>query len=87
MNEACAVCGHRFERELGFFQGAMFVSYGIGVIYLIALAIVAREFVAPRFGMPAAIAVVIVVHLACVPGLFRYARVIWAHLNVQTMPR
>src|SRR5436190_12582264 len=29
MNTTCPVCGHRFEREPGFFQGAMYVSYGI----------------------------------------------------------
>lgn len=31
MNATCPVCGHRFEREPGFFQGAMYVSYGLGI--------------------------------------------------------
>jgi hypothetical protein len=27
----CPTCGLHFEREPGFFQGAMYVSYGLGV--------------------------------------------------------
>ena len=85
MNPTCPVCGHRFEREPGFFQGAMYVSYGIGIVYLGMLGLLANRFVAPRFGIAAAISAVILVHVACVPAVFRYSRVIWAHLNVRTM--
>ena len=31
MNETCLHCGHKFEREPGYFFGAMFVSYAITV--------------------------------------------------------
>jgi len=34
MHPTCPVCGHRFEREQGFFQGAMYVSWVLGVSYL-----------------------------------------------------
>jgi len=27
----------------------------------------------------------VVAHVACVPLLFRYSRVIWAHLNIGTL--
>jgi uncharacterized protein DUF983 len=85
MNATCPVCGHRFEREPGFFQGAMFVSYGIGTAYLGVLAIVANGFLVPRIGVVATAGCIIVVHLAGIPALFRYSRVIWAHLNVGTL--
>jgi hypothetical protein len=85
MNPTCPVCGHRFEREPGFFQGAMYVSYGIGTAYLGLLAIVAHGFLVPRIGVVAAAGCIIVVHVACIPALFRYSRVIWAHLNVGTL--
>ena len=85
MNPECPVCGHRFEREPGFFQGAMYVSYGIGLGYLGLLAVVANLVLVPRTGIVAAAAAITVIHLACIPGLFRYSRVIWAHLNVGTM--
>lgn len=85
MNPACPVCGHRFEREPGFFQGAMYVSYGIGIVYLGVLGLVANAIVVPQYGVAAAVAAVVLVHLACVPAVFRYSRVIWAHLNVRTI--
>jgi hypothetical protein len=84
MHPTCPVCGHRFEREPGFFQGAMYVSWVIGVSYLGGLAILANIFLVPRIGIAAAAACVVAVHLACVPAVFRYSRVIWAHVNVAT---
>ena len=36
MNEQCPVCGHRFMREPGYFQGAMYVSYALATaVFLI----------------------------------------------------
>ncbi|PYO62526.1 MAG: hypothetical protein DMD28_05475 [Gemmatimonadetes bacterium] len=85
MNAACPVCGHRFERETGFFQGAMYVSYALGIAEAFVLALVAMFVLAPRLGLVGAIAVAVVVHVACVPLLFRYSRVIWAHVNIGTL--
>ena len=41
MNEPCPVCGLRFERESGYWTGAMVASYAIGipVLALIVLAV------------------------------------------------
>src|ERR1700758_311318 len=67
MNTTCPVCGHRFEREPGFFQGAMYVSYTLGVGEALALALAAMFFLVPAIGLGAALACVLAVHLACVP--------------------
>ncbi len=85
MNPTCMVCGHRFEREPGFFQGAMYVSWVLGVGEALVLALAAMFLLAPAIGLPGAIAALVVVHLACVPVLFRYSRVIWAHANIGTL--
>ena len=85
MNPTCPVCGHRFEREPGFFQGAMYVSYALGIGEAGVLALVGMLLLVPRVGLSAAIAALVVIHLACVPPLFRYSRVIWAHLNIGTL--
>jgi len=85
MHPVCPVCGHRFEREPGFFQGAMYVSYGIGIVYLGILALTANALVVPRFGLVPAVAIVAAIHLACIPAVFRYSRVIWAHVNARTI--
>jgi uncharacterized protein (DUF983 family) len=85
MNDACAVCGHRFMREQGFFQGGMIVSYGLALFEFIVLALVATFLLAPLIGLGVALTLVVLLHLALVPQLFRYSRVIWSHLNVGTL--
>ena len=32
MHECCPVCGLKFEREEGYFLGAMYISYGLAII-------------------------------------------------------
>src|SRR5437879_2749123 len=82
MSATCPVCGHRFEREPGFFQGAMYVSYGIGIVYIGVLAILANAFLVPRIGVVPAAGCIIAIQLACVPAVLRYSRVVWERLNV-----
>lgn len=86
MNDTCPVCGHRFEREQGFFQGAMYVSWVLGVGYLAVLGVLANVLLVPRIGIAAAVAIVVAIHLLCIAALFRYSRVIWAHVNARTSP-
>src|SRR5579862_2632403 len=87
MRETCPVCGHRFEREPGFFQGAMYVSYGLGVAEAVILVILAMVFLTPAIGVLGSIAIVAAVHLALVPALWRYSRVLWAHMFIGTLDR
>jgi uncharacterized protein (DUF983 family) len=85
MYERCPRCGHQFERETGFFQGAMYVSWVTSVGVFTALALLASALLAPHIGMLAALAVAVVVYGPAVPMLFRYSRVIWAHINIGTL--
>ena len=39
MNPSCDVCGLHFERESGYFVGAMYVSYGLGVLTILPVAV------------------------------------------------
>ena len=80
MRDACPVCGHCFTPEPGFFQGAMFVSYAVGVAELIVGSTIAYVFLSPHIGVAWALGAAGVVHLLLVPQLFEYSRVIWAHL-------
>src|SRR5262245_21015003 len=40
MYERCPVCDLKFEREPGYFLGAMYISYGLGVIFVALIALV-----------------------------------------------
>src|SRR5260370_33073588 len=39
MCERCAICDLKFEREPGYFLGAMYLSYGLGVFVLAPIAL------------------------------------------------
>jgi len=36
MHERCRVCAYRFEREQGYFIGAMYINYGVTVLIIVA---------------------------------------------------
>ena len=84
MNNECPVCGHRFTREQGFFQGALFIGYGLGVALFFVLFLLSHRLLGARFGTVPAVVSAVAAYLFCVPIVFRYARVIWAHLNIGT---
>lgn len=80
MHECCPSCGRRFQREPGFFSGAMYFSYGLQVPLVLALVLLARHFLAGR-----PIHEVFLAALAAswlfLPAVFRYSRVIWLHVD------
>ena len=83
MHERCGACGYRFGREEGYFTGAMYVSYAIGLVVVFAL-IGLLWTVWPSHsiaGLGVLLAAASVAYLAFVPIVFRYSRVVWLHLD------
>jgi len=78
VNEKCSHCGLRFEREPGFFTGAMYVSYAFNV------AIVVAVFVALNIlqidNLVLSIVLVMGIIIGLVPVFFRYSRVLFLHI-------
>ena len=79
MNATCPECGFVFERESGYFAGAMVVSYGLAVPILAAI-VIALIIIG---GLDAVVALIIgnTAYLVLVPFIFRYSRVVWLHLD------
>jgi hypothetical protein len=79
MNTACPVCGFVFDREPGYFTGAMVVSYLLAIPVLGAIVIGLMTI----GGLDAVPALVIgdTAYLVLVPFIFRYSRVVWLHLD------
>jgi hypothetical protein len=79
MNTACPVCGFVFDREPGYFAGAMVVSYMLAVPILAAIVIGLIRL----GGLDAVVALIIgnTAYLVLVPFIFRYSRVVWLHLD------
>ena len=79
MNDACPVCGLVFEREPGYFTGAMVVSYVLAVPILGAM-VVGLMVLAHLDAVPALL-IGDAAYLALVPFIFRYSRVVWLHFD------
>ena len=80
MHPTCPVCGLRFEREPGYFTGAMYVSYMLA-LPVMAACVLAVYLIAPHLSFEATIAVAALLFLPFVPLLFRYSRILWIHLD------
>ena len=85
MHKQCNVYGQRMEPEVGFYYGAMFISYlFIGVISLIIVGILV-------FYLNLSVEISIIILLAFIALIFfwnlRFARSLWIHLVVKYDPR
>lgn len=78
MNKHCPHCGIRFEKEPGFFFGAMFISYAINVILLfITGAILYFLFADPALWVYIVTVPTLVVLL--LPFIFRISRTLYLY--------
>ena len=84
MHTHCPVCGIKFEREAGYFVGAMYFSYALAIA--VAVPVVAAGYLLgwPRLTIGIAAGAVL---LALVPWLFRYSRILWLHMDQWVDPR
>jgi hypothetical protein len=80
MNAQCPVCDLRFEREPGYFLGAMYFSYALS-IPLIGAALLAVSLLLPDLAWEWRVLLAGVAALPFVPWLFRASRVLWIHLD------
>ena len=84
MHEDCPVCGIHYEREDGYFMMAVFVGYVINFAILVPMGLIlyfqgasAQQFLIAVGGTA----------LLLAPFIFRYARVIWLHIDEVLDPR
>src|SRR5262245_60763784 len=80
MHERCPRCGLKFERESGYFVGAMYVSYAIAVVLITAFFLGVSLFT-PDSSFETTLIIAVVIFLLFVPMVFRYSRIIWMHLD------
>jgi uncharacterized protein (DUF983 family) len=75
MHKHCPECGLKYERETGYFYGAMYVSYAIQVAVFVALFTIDTLWV----HMPTALLLSIIIGaiVALMPVTFRWSRIMW----------
>src|SRR3989449_10784239 len=79
MNECCPVCGLKFEREEGYFLGAMYISYGLALIAITVAAVLLWVFTKWSIEKTVVRSVLLFVPLA--PTLTLFSRVLWIYLD------
>ncbi len=85
MNENCPICQLRFEREPGYFLGAMYVSYALSVI-LLGLIILLGSALFSSLRLEIIIGFSVPLYLPFVPAVFRYSRIIWMYFDRWASP-
>jgi uncharacterized protein (DUF983 family) len=80
MADQCEVCALRFEREQGYFTGAMYISYVLALPIFIGLFLLLGH-LAPNLAAAMALALTVVLFLPFVPLVFRFSRIVWIHLD------
>ena len=84
MHDRCPICGLHFNREPGYFLGAMYISYGLGLAVIFAFAAVLLAFTHWRVDKIAVWAVLL--FLPFVPMVTFLSRVLWIYLDQAVDP-
>lgn len=80
MNDRCPRCRLAFEREPGYFVGAMYLSYALSVPLLAGLTL-GVLWLRPGWDLSTALLAAVALCLPLAPLLFRFARVAWLHID------
>ncbi len=80
-HEHCSNCGLKYERELGFFQGAMYVSYALGVALFVTLW-VSFNLWFPQMSTGMQVTIVAVSSVVLTPYMYALSKIIWINLFI-----
>jgi ABC-type multidrug transport system permease subunit len=79
MNERCGVCDLKFEREQGYFLGAMYISYGLA---LATIAIISAVLWAVTgWWMTKTTVWAVFLFLPLAPTITLFSRVLWLYVD------
>lgn len=78
-HEKCSECGLKYEKEPGFFYGAMYVSYALTVAFSVAIG-VAIFVLFPSSSYKVYMTAILVGLVVLMPISYRLSRVIWMNL-------
>jgi uncharacterized protein (DUF983 family) len=79
MQERCPNCGLKFEREQGYFLGAMYISYGLALITIVALGLLL--WACTSWSLQKITVWAILLFLPLAPTLTLFSRVLWIYLD------
>ncbi len=74
----CPYCNLRFDREPGFFQGAMFISYAM-IVAMVTTSWFVLYFIFNNPPFEVYIYIIVFLNIVLLPILFRYSRVLYLY--------
>jgi uncharacterized protein (DUF983 family) len=80
MNDPCPCCNLIFQREEGYFLGALYISYPLSLMILVPLFFAANALL-PNWNSFLVVLVTVLPYLPLMPAVFRYSRVLWIHFD------
>jgi uncharacterized protein (DUF983 family) len=84
MHDRCPTCDLRFEREPGYFLGAMYIGYALGLVFIVGTGAVLWALSRWRVDKVAIWAVLLFLPFA--PMLTLLSRVLWIYLDQKIDP-
>jgi hypothetical protein len=79
MYPRCPNCGLKFEREPGYFLGAMYISYGLALMTIVAFALLL--WASTPWSLQKITVWAILLFLPLAPMLTLFSRVLWIYLD------
>jgi uncharacterized protein (DUF983 family) len=79
MCERCSVCDLKFQREEGYFLGAMYISFGLALAIIAVIAVLL--WIATGWWITKVTIWAVVLFLPLAPAIALLARVLWIHLD------
>jgi uncharacterized protein (DUF983 family) len=79
MHERCPACDLKFEREEGYFLGAMYIGYGLALVTIVGLAGIL--WIATAWPLQKVTVWAILLFLPLAPTLTLFSRVLWIYLD------
>lgn len=81
IHECCSNCGLKYEKEIGFFYGAMYVSYALGVALFVTLWVSFNLFF-PNASSAFQITTITLASIFLAPYLYALSKIIWINLFI-----
>jgi len=85
LHKECSHCHLKYEKEPGFFYGAMYVSYALGVALFVTLWVSFKLFF-PSTPLNWQIAIIITLFILVAPYFYALSKIIWSNLFTSYKP-
>lgn len=86
MHKNCSNCGLKYEKEIGFFYGAMYVSYMLNIALFVTATVAYYMFFEEQYDWRYYIGVYLLITFTLVRWIYRMSRSIWLMFMVSYDP-